>query len=200
MVGPGGVCLPLGLEWAGLLLTAAERGKNRVIGLLQDHSQTEVCRPTSKTQRGMSPGGPLGRQDYSWPVAERGCSPDTGHFSICSPTEVDRPTYRDTDGHASCQVPCQMVLMAGSRPNGAVAESTGCFQICNQDHSWWICHLDTCLPSQMGLLHLRLHQGFTVSSLDPTGLPHRHFCLGKAAKLLLLRGNISGGPPISPFC
>ena len=45
---------------------AAERGWNQVIGLLQDHGGTEVSRP-QETQRGVSPCGPLSKQEYSWP-------------------------------------------------------------------------------------------------------------------------------------
>ena len=132
------------------------------------------------------------------PMAERSCHPDTGCFSICSPTQVGKPTYRDTDGHISGQGPCQMVLVSGPRPRGAVAEATGCFHIYNEDHSWQICHLDTCLPSQMPLLSLGLHQGLTVSCLCPTVLPQRQFRLWKAVKLLL-SGDMGGRHPISPF-
>ena len=100
-------------------------------------------------------------------MAERSCHPDSSCFSICSPSQVGKPTYGDTDGPISGQGPRQMVLVSGPRPRGATAEATGCFCVYNEDHSWWICHLDTCLPSQLALLSLGLRQGLPVSCLGP---------------------------------
>ena len=109
---------------------AAERGWNQVIGLLQDHGGTEVSRP-QETQRGVSPCGPLSKQEYSWPWLRGGVTQTQAtSASVVQLRWASLPTGTQI-GHISGQGPRQMALVSGSRPRGAVAESTGCFHACN---------------------------------------------------------------------
>lgn len=66
-------------------------------------------------------------------------------------TNISRFVTQGTYGRESCWVPWGMVLGAGPRPNGAIANSTGgwgYFWVYIQDHGWWVSHLGMGLPSQ----------------------------------------------------